>query len=89
VPPSASFEAEPRTGSLPLTVQFRDTSLGTIESWLWDFGDGTSSSEQHPVHVYENIGSYNVNLTVTGPKGSDAELKLSYITVTGPETNIS
>ncbi len=83
VPPSAAFEAEPRTGNLPLNVQFRDTSLGTIESWLWDFGDGTTSSEQHPYHVYENIGSYNVNLSVTGPKGSDTELKLAYITVTG------
>ncbi len=83
VPPSASFEAEPRTGSLPLTVQFKDTSLGTIESWLWDFGDGTSSTERHPAHVYENIGSYDVNLTVIGPKGTDSEIKPAYITVTG------
>ena len=83
VPPSASFEASPKAGALPLTVQFRDTSLGTIESWLWDFGDGNTATDQNPAHVYENIGSYDVSLTVTGPKGTDTETQLKYITVTG------
>lgn len=83
VPPTASFEASPQTGTLPLTVQFKDTSFGTIESWNWDFGDGSSSQERHPIHVYQTIGTYDVQLTVTGPKGSDSEIKLQYIHVTG------
>jgi len=83
VPPRADFDAEPRTGNIPLTVQFRDKSLGKIDSWQWDFGDGTTSGERNPLHEYQNTGSFDVKLTVTGQKGSDTKEKLSYITATG------
>lgn len=43
---------------------FHDVSIGDLTYWSWDFGDGTSSSEQNPVHVYENPGVYIVTLTV-------------------------
>lgn len=52
-------------------VAFRDQSQGTISKWLWDFGDGTISNEQHPIHVYEEAGLYVVVLQVEGPDGVD------------------
>ena len=50
-------------------VAFTDQSTGKIEKWSWDFGDGTTSSEQHPVHRYTKAGEYIVRLFVEGPAG--------------------
>jgi PKD repeat protein len=68
VPPDASFEGKPAKGSPPLRVQFTDTSKpGTapIHSWVWEFGDGATSTERNPSHLYYEPGGYNVSLTVT------------------------
>ena len=68
VPPNASFEGKPVAGSPPLKVQFTDTSQpGTapIHSWVWEFGDGATSTERNPSHLYCERGSYSVSLTVT------------------------
>jgi len=64
-PPNASFEAYPTVGQAPLTVNFTDESILAITSWGWDFGDGSTSSQQNPSHTYTNLGSYTVSLTVT------------------------
>ena len=65
----ADFTAAPSTGDAPLDVTFTDTSqsiLGTLTTWSWDFGDGTSSTDQNPpVHTYALWGTYTVTLTVT------------------------
>ncbi len=67
--------------SAPLSVAFTDASTGTIASWIWDFGDGDSSTAQHPSHTYTTPGTYTVSLTVTGPGGSaDTQTKIDYIT---------
>jgi hypothetical protein len=50
-------------------VAFKDLSYGNITSWIWDFGDGTISDEQHPVHMYQRSGDYVVVLYVEGPEG--------------------
>jgi len=50
-------------------VAFRDQSAGQINSWKWDFGDGTTSSDQHPVHTYTKPGRYIVILYIEGPDG--------------------
>lgn len=50
-------------------VAFKDLSYGDIRSWIWDFGDGTISDEQHPVHMYQKGGDYVVVLYVEGPEG--------------------
>lgn len=51
-------------------VVFQDKSYGNITSWEWDFGDGTTSKEQNPIHTYEKDGfHYTVTLTVSGPEG--------------------
>lgn len=63
-----------------LPVQFTDTS-NFASTWLWDFGDGTTSTQQNPVHVYANNGTYAVRLTVSYNGCIDSENKLAYITV--------
>ncbi|WP_342686014.1 DUF3344 domain-containing protein [Methanoculleus sp. UBA291] len=82
--PTANFTANVTAGEAPLAVQFNDTSTGSPTSWAWDFGDNTTSAEQHPVHTYATAGTYSVNLTVTNAAGSDTETKTDYITVTAP-----
>lgn len=57
-------------------VAFRDESHGKVTSWRWDFGDGTSSTEQHPVHVYQKPGEFVVQLFVEGPAGKDDWTKI-------------
>ena len=52
-------------------VAFQDESEGEITSWKWDFGDGTTSEEQHPIHTYKEPGLYVVVLEVSGPDGKD------------------
>lgn len=47
-----------------LTSQFWDVSYFRSESWTWEFGDGNSSSERHPMHTYDEKGVYEVCLTV-------------------------
>jgi len=62
----ASLTIDQYTGSLPMTVQFSGVALlGTPTQWIWDFGDGTTSSEQNPTHVYTSVGTYTVKLSVT------------------------
>ena len=48
----------------PPLVQFTDLSTGYPDSWFWQFGDGTSSSEQNPVHTYYDPGTYGVSLII-------------------------
>lgn len=52
----------------PYTATFTDQSTNAV-SWLWDFGDGSSSTLQHPVHVYAAPGNYNVSLSITTADG--------------------
>ncbi len=80
--PVADFTASPTSGEAPLIVQFTDQSVGDITSWLWDFGDSGTSTQQNPEHTYMAAGAYTVSLTVTGPGGVDIEAKSNYITVT-------
>ncbi|WP_281085414.1 PKD domain-containing protein, partial [Methanosarcina acetivorans] len=79
--PVAAFTADVTNGDVPLTVNFTDQSTGSPASWLWDFGDGATSTEQNPVHTYASAGSYTVNLTVENGAGTDFELKSDYIEV--------
>ncbi len=57
-------------------VAFKDLSVGTVTAWKWDFGDGTTSTEQHPVHAYAKAGNYVVLLEVTGPEGTSRRSKI-------------
>ena len=80
--PNASFSANTTSGDSPLTVAFSDTSTGYPDSWVWDFGDGTYSYEQNPIHTYTSGGSKNVTLTVDNENGLSITQQIDYITVT-------
>jgi len=66
----ADFANAPDSDYSPLTIRFLDLSRGTPSHWQWDFGDGMSSADQHPVHTYRQPGVYNATLTVTRNDGS-------------------
>jgi PKD repeat protein len=70
-PPVALFSAEPVSGKPGLAVQFQDSSMGDITSWMWDFGDGGFSDLNSPSHVYNTSGTFTVCLIVSGPAGND------------------
>ena len=78
-PPSADFYSDVKSGNAPLKVQFCDTSTGAPVSWNWDFGDGSTSTEQNPVHTYYKAGTFNVNLVVGNAGGTSS--KTASITV--------
>jgi PKD repeat protein len=79
--PVANFNVNTRSGSVPLTVHFIDTSTGSPDSWYWTFGDGSNSILQNPVHTYTSSGQYTVALTVRNDRGMDEKQKLEYIIV--------
>ncbi len=69
--PIANFSTNLTSDYASLTVQFTDTSQNAT-SWNWDFGDGTNSTEQNPVHAYSTTGNYTVNLTVSNANGTSS-----------------
>lgn len=78
----ADFVADVTSGAAPLAVQFTDQS--TVPSpiaWAWDFGDGTTSTLQNPMHVYSDDGLYTVRLSVTGSAGLAVVQKTAFIRV--------
>jgi len=83
---TAAFSGYPQSGGAPLQVDFLDYSTRAT-TWLWDFGDGTNSTERNPTHTYATPGTYTVSLTVTdGAGGSATETKYEYIRATGRPT---
>jgi PKD repeat protein len=79
--PVASFDGEPRVGRSPLEVRFTDTSTGAPTAWFWDFGDGATSTEQHPKHVYVSPGLFTVRLAVSNSSGSDELVRSRFVIV--------
>jgi len=78
---AANFSSNVTSGYTPLNVLFTDKSTGTPTSWNWNFGDGTNSTQQNPVHVYSTAGNYTVKLTVSNAQGSNTTTKVDYIKV--------
>jgi PKD repeat protein/photosystem II stability/assembly factor-like uncharacterized protein len=69
-PPAASFAVRPARPSPGQSVAFLDHSSGAPSSWNWSFGDGGTSTEKSPRHVFADARSYVVTLTATNPSGS-------------------
>lgn len=70
--PVVNFSASITSGCYPLGVDFTDQTnpgSGTIVSWLWDFGDGSTSTEQNPSHIYNSDRNFNVTLQVRNSNG--------------------
>lgn len=66
-PPTANWTSS----SFGLVGQFTDASTNIPTSWLWDFGDGTTSTLPNPNHLYATEGTYTVCLIITNPCGAD------------------
>lgn len=79
-PPVANFISSSAAGCTG-TIDFTDLT-GSATSWAWDFGDGNTSTTQNPSHTYASSGTYTVTLTTTNCAGTDAEIKLNYLTLT-------
>lgn len=92
---NVDFTANVVTGTEPLQVRFTDltTTYGAvISAWAWDFGDGATSRDPNPEHVYTTQGIYRVSLTVTDQEGnSHTRVKADYVEVedTAPGANLA
>ena len=86
--PGVYFTGTPTSGYAPLEVVFTDRSFSQsgILSWLWDFGDGETSEEQDPVHVYAEPGDYTASLAITENDGGYAvNTRYNYIEAKGDQ----
>jgi hypothetical protein len=96
---SADFSGNIVAGASPLTVAFNSSHIGNATQYLWDFGDGSTSTSENPSHTYSNVsgGQFTVSFTAynsdgtysgniaAGAKGSaDNETKTNYITLYTP-----
>jgi PKD repeat protein/Zn-dependent metalloprotease len=79
--PQANFMADVTSGFAPLTVHFTDLSTNAPDTWLWNFGNGQTSTLQNPTFTYTVPGVYNVTLISSNSAGSSTLLKTGYITV--------
>jgi hypothetical protein len=70
-PPQAAFVSSITRGIAPLEVVFQNQTIGTYTTTVWDFDDGSGSTDENPVHIYTRPGVYTVRLTVDGPAGRD------------------
>ena len=84
-PPKVQFWATPTKGYPALTVKFNDASEGSPTAWLWEFGDGETSTEENPKHVYWQPGIYWVRLRITTQAGQFTLEKKQFIYVCGFE----
>lgn len=71
----ASFTYDKLQNRVKFTNQSSDKAL----EWTWNFGDGTSSTERNPMHIYASSGYYDVTLTVRGQTGTDMSLMTIYV----------
>lgn len=85
-PPVAAFVASSLSGCVA-SVSFTDSSYSVPQSWLWSFGDGTTSTVQNPTHTFPGSGVYNVQLVVTNTLGSDTVTQL--VTINLPPTPVT
>lgn len=91
--PQISFAAVPSRGCLPLNVQFSPnvTTPDPVVSYLWDFGDGTTSSQQNPSHLYTTQGSFSSSLTIRTAAGCSEKYVVTDAVLAGtkPKANFS
>jgi PKD repeat protein len=79
----ADFSADPANGCNPQQTGFTDNSISTydIQDWHWEFGDGGTSAEQNPSHMYQDTGAWSVSLTVSDGYLSRKITKTNYIAI--------
>jgi len=83
--PRAAFGAATTTLNCHVqSIQFSDSSQNAPTSWLWNFGDNTTSTLQNPTHTYTASGTYTVSYTATNAYGNSTATKTNYITINLP-----
>ena len=88
--PVSNFTGAPTSICVGQSVTFQDLTTNTPTSWSWNFGDGGTSTQQNPTHVFNTAGTYTIQLTATNGGGSDTYTETNYITVNGlPNVNAS
>ncbi|HVG42037.1 MAG TPA: PKD domain-containing protein, partial [Chitinophagaceae bacterium] len=85
--PNPEFISDKQSGCFPVNIQFNDKSTPVNgyknESWLWDFGNGTQSTQQNPRATYKSSGNFTVFLKVTNDKGCSKTItKINHIDIT-------
>jgi M6 family metalloprotease-like protein len=75
------FSAATLASCVDASIAFSDNSTGGATAWLWNFGDGSTSTAQHPSHSYSSSGTYNVSLTISKGAASNTMTKTGYITI--------
>ncbi|MBZ0110641.1 MAG: PKD domain-containing protein [Candidatus Scalindua rubra] len=89
--PIAVASSDQTSGAAPLTINFNSTGsydpdepYGTITAYSWDFGDGSSSTDENPSHSYSTGGTFNATVTVTDDLGDTGRSDTVTITVSSP-----
>jgi PKD repeat protein len=78
--PTATFTMTPPGNPvMGQVVQFSDTSAGSPTSWSWTFGDGQTSTQQSPTHVYAGTGPFSVTLTASNASGSSQQTQSAVV----------
>ncbi|MCQ1539096.1 PKD domain-containing protein [Methanocalculus taiwanensis] len=86
--PIANFTEDRTIGMVPLTIAYTDTSTEYPTSWLWDFGDQATSTDQNPTHIYTIPGIYTVELEAKNGIGSNRTQKKDHIVALQPRSDM-
>jgi gliding motility-associated-like protein len=84
IKPAANLIATPLDVCAHLPVNFTDLSTGTVTTWHWDFGDGSTSNQQNPIHIYEDTGYFDIKLQVCNAGCCDSVTFSQYIHINPP-----
>ena len=80
--PTAAFEVDNTAGVIGQELQFLFRSVpASVTAFAWNFGDGNTSTDENPTHIYNAAGMYTVSLTITTTSGTDTETKTDHITI--------
>src|SRR4029078_8238220 len=82
--PTANLSATPRDVCAQFDVFFTDLSTGNATRWLWDFGDGGTSTDQNPAHHYNDTGYFTIRLIAWNHSCPDTITFINYIHITPP-----
>ena len=82
--PNANLSATPRDVCANTDVFFTDLSTGSVTRWLWDFGDGGTSTIQNPIHQYDDTGLFTIRLIVWNNNCADTVIFTNYIHISPP-----
>ena len=82
--PTANLSATPRDACAKIDINFFDLSTGNITRWLWDFGDGSTSTSQNPIHHYQDTGLFTIRLIVWNNNCADTITFTNYVHINPP-----